>query len=61
MVIFISGLVFKTEIELDIEECQKLEIIMAKREFKTIQQCIEALSETHISLDSNAVLLSFSS
>jgi len=37
--------VFKTEIEaeLTIEECQKLEIIMAKHGYKTIQQALETL------------------
>jgi len=48
--------VFKTEIEaeLTIEECQKLEIIMAKRGYKTIQACIEALiKEAHKQLTNN--------
>ena len=31
------------EIELDIEDCQKLEIIAAKRGYKTIQQTLETL------------------
>ena len=42
------------EIELDIEDCQKLEIIAAKHGYKTIQACIEALiKEAHKQLTNN--------